>query len=103
MAIAPPDCRACGACCFSPSDRFVSITGADWSRLGAEAERLAHFVGNRAFMRMSGGHCAALEVRRAEDGGRDFFCTIYAMRPEICRQLERGSPECLGERARPAP
>jgi Fe-S-cluster containining protein len=29
----------------------------------------------------------------------DYFCTIYERRPQICRDLARGSPECEGERA----
>jgi uncharacterized protein len=32
-------------------------------------------------------------------GEHDFFCTIYERRPQICRDLARGSPECEGERA----
>ena len=66
-----------------------------------EAERVAHFVGHRAFMRMKDGHCAALELRHsAENGALEYFCTIYAARPQICRDLARGSPECEGERMR---
>jgi Fe-S-cluster containining protein len=76
---------------------YVWVTGHDWTRLGDQADRLAHFIGNHAFMRMSGGHCAALEVRALPAGERRFFCTIYGQRPEICRALARGSPECLGE------
>lgn len=94
---APSDCRRCGACCFSRSPEFVRVTGADWSRLGEEAARLAQFIGHRAFMRMSGGHCAALDVRATAGGAPDFFCTIYERRPQICRELERGSPQCAGE------
>ena len=29
----------------------------------------------------------------------EFFCTIYERRPQVCRDLARGSPECDGERA----
>ena len=76
---------------------YVWVTGYDWTRLGDDADRLAHFIGNHAFMRMSGGHCGALEVRTAADGRRSFFCTVYERRPEICRVLARGSPEGLGE------
>lgn len=77
---------------------FVRVTGADWARLGARAEELAHFIGHRAYMRMRDGHCAALDVRRDEvSGAADFFCTIYEQRPQICRDLARGSPECAGE------
>ncbi len=96
---APTDCRGCGVCCFSPSPTYVRVSGDDWSGLGERAEELAHFIGQRAFMRMQDGHCAALDVRRDAAGARDFFCTIYAQRPQVCRALERGSPECEGERA----
>jgi len=82
---------------------FVRVTGADWERLGAAADRLAHFVGNRAFMRMTAGHCAALELRLAAGSGTEFFCTIYEHRPQICRDLARGSPECAAERTRALP
>ncbi len=77
----------------------MRLTGADWERLGAGVERVAHFIGNRAYMRMSErGHCAALEVRATADGAREFFCTVYERRPQVCRDLARGSPECEGER-----
>ncbi len=97
----PTDCLRCGACCFSPAQQFVRVTGDDWARLGEAAERVAHFVGPgyRAFMKMHGGHCAALDVRAAAHWGTKFFCTIYERRPQICRDLARGSPECAGELA----
>jgi Fe-S-cluster containining protein len=62
------------------------------------AEELAEFMGHRAFMRMRDGHCAALDVRSEKDGAPDFYCTIYDRRPQICRDLARGSAECAGER-----
>jgi len=95
----PDDCRRCGVCCFSTLESYVRVSGDDWTRLGEAAEQVAHFVGNRAFMRMREGHCAALELRHADDGTAEFFCSIYERRPQICRDLARGSPECDGERA----
>jgi hypothetical protein len=95
-----PECLRCGACCFAQSERFVRVTGDDWARLGPEAGRVAHFLGHRAYMKMADGHCAALEIRRDAAGRAEFFCTLYARRPQICRDLARGSPECAGERAR---
>jgi Fe-S-cluster containining protein len=95
----PDDCRRCGVCCFSKLENYVRVSGADWTRLGDDAERVAHFVGNRAFLRMREGHCAALELRHSEEGAVEFFCSIYERRPQICRDLARGSPECEGERA----
>lgn len=92
--LAPASCRRCGACCFSPSALHVRVTGDDWSRLGAQAEDVAQFIGNRAYMRMSGGHCSALAV---SEGGTEFSCIVYETRPQICRDLARGSPQCAGE------
>lgn len=93
----PTDCQRCGVCCYSESHEYVWVTGYDWTQLGEDADKLAHFIGNRAFMKMSGGHCGALAIQRLPDGTTHFACTIYERRPEICRMLERGSPECLGE------
>ncbi len=70
------------------------MTGDDYNRLGEAAERLVHFVGNRAYMRLTDGHCAALRV---ELDGR-FVCTAYEARPDTCRDLERESAQCAGER-----
>ncbi len=93
----PTDCRACGACCFSPSENYVRVTGEDWARLGDEAGRVARFFNHRAFMRMIDGHCAALVVKPGMHGARDYFCSVYDRRPHVCRALERGSPECAAE------
>jgi Fe-S-cluster containining protein len=89
------DCRTCAACCFSELQDYVRVTGDDFSRLGDDAERLTAFIGNRAFMRMAEGRCAALEAG-TEPG--IFQCSVYERRPQVCRELERGSPACAGER-----
>ena len=93
----PQNCQRCGVCCFSKLETYVRVTGNDWSRLGGEAEGVAHFIGHRAYMKMERGRCAALAVREDGEGRREFFCTVYALRPQTCRDLERGSPECAGE------
>lgn len=77
----------------------MRLTGADWARLGPATERLAHFIGHRAYMQMGDGHCAALEPRPGPAGAAEYFCTVYADRPQVCRDLVRGSPQCLGELA----
>lgn len=86
-------------CCFSRLETYVRVTGDDWSRLGPDADQHAHFIGHRAYLRMREGHCAALEIRPDPDlpGGVHHVCTIYERRPQICRDLARGSPECEGE------
>lgn len=76
------------------------MTGDDYARIGDDdAERLVVFLGNQAFMRLARthdvGHCAALVVSQ-ETGA--FLCSIYDRRPDVCRDLERASPACEGER-----
>ncbi len=93
----PTDCLNCGVCCFSKSATYVRVSGADWTRLGAEAEAVARFVGQRAYMRMEDGHCIALHITTHRGRPPVFFCSLYAKRPQICRDLRRGSPECEGE------
>ncbi len=90
-----PECLHCGACCFGDGARYVPVTGDDHARLSEAAERLTQFIGTRCYMRMEAGHCAALEI--TSDGR--YVCSVYAQRPAICRELERGGPACQAERA----
>ena len=90
----PPPCLACGTCCFSNLENYVRVSGDDHQRLGEQAAALTRFIGNRCFMKMADGHCAALVID--VDSAR-FVCSVYLDRPATCRELERGSPACLGE------
>ena len=62
--------------------------------MGERAEQLTQFIGNRCYMKMFEGHCAALVI---DLDTRSFVCSAYGERPAICRELSRGSPECAGE------
>lgn len=93
-AEALPSCLECGVCCHSTLPTYVRVSGDDYDRLGDDAERLTTFIGNRCYLRIEDGRCKAL--RRDERG---YPCSVYERRPETCRTLERGSAECLGERA----
>jgi hypothetical protein len=88
-------CTDCGTCCFSRSPEYVRVTGHDYERMGELAPSLVGFIGNRAFMKMEEGHCAALRIDA--NGPAPFTCDIYAVRPDACRDLLEGSPECEGE------
>lgn len=92
-------CLRCGVCCFSRLDTYVRVNGDDWASLGPDAERVAHFIGHRAYLRMREGRCAALVTRAGPGGATEHFCTIYERRPQVCRDLGRGSPECEAELA----
>lgn len=93
----PEDCLNCGVCCFSKSATYVRVSGDDWTRLGDNPELVARFIGERAYMRMKGGHCIALHITTQRGQLPRFFCEIYARRPQVCRDLKRGSPQCKGE------
>lgn len=92
-AIPVPECLDCGACCFGQGARYVPVSGDDHARLGAWAEELTQFVGNRCYMRMVDDHCAALY---SSADGR-FLCGVYEARPQTCRDLERGGGACRAE------
>jgi Fe-S-cluster containining protein len=80
-------CQACGACCSY---------SANWPRFTTEDEPAldlipAALVNNRlSGMRCEGDRCAALS------GGIGIAtaCTIYALRPEVCRTCMPGDTEC---------
>ena len=52
------------------------------------------FDGHRAHLRMVSGRCAALHV---DSSAGQFVCRAYEARPQTCRDLARGSAECLAE------
>ena len=87
-------CLSCGTCCFSTLLEYVRVDGRDYSRLGTSAQTLVAFDGHRAFMKMANGHCSALAIDKRTG---EFVCSVYETRPQICRDLGRGSAECLGE------
>lgn len=117
-----PDCQVCGACCFSPLERYVRVTGEDHARLlPDERERLTFFHGTRCYMRMEptglteeARGAQALARRQAglvplervpllrcaalATGGGRYSCTVYERRPALCRELERGGPACDHDR-----
>jgi Fe-S-cluster containining protein len=90
-----PECQQCGVCCFSNLERYVAVTGDDYSRLGDDAAELVQFIENKAYMRLVEGHCAAL----VRGSSLQFSCSVYPTRPGVCRELERGSAGCAGERS----
>jgi len=94
MPEAAPACLGCGACCFSQLTEYVRVSGADHARIGARVDELTHFEGNRCYLNMLDGHCAALVIDLTTS---QFVCSIYETRPDTCRDLERASDACRGE------
>ena len=96
------DCRTCGACCYG-DEMWIHVMASDDDRLGGEGTRhltvlTQHGRGYFArSMKMLGGRCIAFRDRLA-DGGCG--CSIYETRPDICREFQAGSPDCLAARRR---
>ena len=94
MTFPPSDCRPCGRCCFSELPEYVRVFGIDADRMDERAQAFTHFIGNKSFMRLEDGHCAALAI---DPDARMFSCSIYEMRPDVCRSLQRGTGACRAE------
>jgi Fe-S-cluster containining protein len=86
-------CQACGACC---------ATDASWPRFSLETEEeiaripIALVAESQSGMRCDGDRCLAL----AGEIGKTTRCTIYEMRPQVCRSCMPGDDACLMARAR---
>lgn len=86
-AIDPSPCQDCGACC-AYSD--------DWPRFSLESDAALARIppdlvnDDSSGMRCAGGRCAALAGRV----GTATRCTIYPLRPEVCRACEPGDEAC---------
>ena len=89
----PSPCQSCGACC---------AFDASWPRFSLECEEdLAlipvHLVAaDGSGMAFKDGRCAAL----AGKVGDHVACSIYGLRPDVCRAYQPGDPECNEARAR---
>lgn len=88
---APYDCQTCGACCAH---------SADWPRFSLESDAELALIPEALIapdlsgMRWDGTRCAALKGKT----GQSCTCTIYPVRPLVCRDCMPGDPECLEAR-----
>jgi hypothetical protein len=80
-------CQACGACCGY---------SANWPRFSTEEDAALDLIPpalvneRGSGMRCEGDRCAALTGKIGEATS----CSIYAMRPEVCRTCMPGDAEC---------
>ncbi len=98
------DCQRCGACCVNSDENraegfrdYVQVFRTD--ALARQPELLKRFtVRNRRgelHMKLDlEGRCVALEGRL----GKRVGCSLYSVRPEVCRRVQAGSDECLRAR-----
>ena len=74
-----PACAGCGICChlvveLKPTDRIPE-------------ELVAEHNGVRCMDQHGNGACVALDSATG-------LCTIYEIRPQVCRDFSRGEPLC---------
>jgi Fe-S-cluster containining protein len=107
---APVDCHACGACC---REAYHSVTVSMRDPVVWRQPALVVRHGHRFEIRREGARCAALlaeesapgsdgapQAPRDSGGPRRFSCSIYADRPQACRDFEAGGRHCLDARRR---
>ena len=86
-------CQACGACCG---------TSREWPRFSTESDAElalipAHLVDPaQGHMRCAGDRCSALAGRI----GVETACTVYGVRPVVCRDCTIGDDACTIARVR---
>jgi uncharacterized protein len=86
-------CQACGACCAYSQNwpRFTTEDDAALDLIPANLVNEKH-----SGMRCDADRCSALSGRI----GVTTSCTIYAVRPEVCRTCMPGDVECEMARSR---
>lgn len=84
-------CQACGACC-AYSAEWPRFTLEDDAALARIPEKFARLSG----MRCDGDRCSALFGKI----GEHVACTIYDVRPDVCRACVIGDEACGMARAK---
>jgi Fe-S-cluster containining protein len=78
-------CSSCQACCCRLEVMLITDTGVPKEHIKIDA------WGGETMLRLDDGWCSAVN--------RDnYMCSIYEVRPLICREFEMGSYECIDER-----
>ncbi|MDF1644002.1 MAG: YkgJ family cysteine cluster protein [Pseudomonadales bacterium] len=81
-----PTCSKCEACCCRLEVFILTETGVPERHIEEDQ------WGGRTMARLDDGWCSALNRNT-------MACTIYNVRPDICRELEMGGGECKTIRA----
>lgn len=98
------DCQTCGACCCNRRENrlehfhdYVQVFPEDVLMERVKLlVRLARKNGQGQWhLKLTpDGRCVALDG----EVGQAVGCTIYELRPDVCRRVEAGSAECLDAR-----
>lgn len=89
------DCRRCGACCSGNRKDWVGCTESAARRLTGLVVHTPMSRHMKTVPERGAYRCAAL----AGKIGLRVTCMVYDSRPDVCRYVEPGSPDCLAARA----
>lgn len=79
-------CASCEACCCRLQVMLLTETGVPEQFIESDQ------WGGQCMARLDDGWCAALDRNT-------MLCTIYELRPLVCREFAAGSYECMVERS----
>lgn len=79
-------CANCEACCCRLKVMLITDTGVPHRFVETDE------WGGRSMAQLDDGWCSALDRNT-------LLCTIYALRPQVCRDFKMGGYECISERA----
>lgn len=83
------DCQKCGACCCHNPAVFLFPEEAKFFLGDPELSKLVYKDKELYWLKIEDGQCIALD---GEIGG--VSCSIYDVRPQLCRDFEVGCREC---------
>lgn len=109
------NCRKCGACCIPSTETDLYATLEENETVRLERAGKAHLFGtaNRSLpVLVWAEEYFAMRTKTIKQGGFDVTvcaafegeigkkcsCSVYGIRPEVCRAFRPGSKECLGAR-----
>ena len=94
------DCTTCGACCTSQpygTSPFVTLSGDDFDRF--TPDELDPDSAGCAFLATVEQGLDEVRCRFLTGAlGKQSICSAYERRPQVCRDFEAGSPECVAAR-----
>lgn len=82
----PIDCKGCGACCLNKDNKWIEVTLTDSVRIPKEFLQSGD-IELFAMKQTENGRCVCLD--------KDNNCSIYDIRPTICRTVQKSDSICL--------
>ena len=86
----PNECKGCGACCINKDSKWIEVNLIDSVRIPGEFLQQGD-IEPFAMKQTENGRCVCLD--------KNNNCSIYDIRPTICRTVQKGDSICLNSLA----